>query len=247
MLTIEIENSKGLALVADIYPTQSKKLVILVHGFTGERHEAGRFDRLAEALHTSSYNVLTFDFSGCGESANAVLTIENHIDDLRSVIKYVKSLGIEHIGIVGFSLGALVACRGFDEHIKSLVFWAPVTAKKLGYARRFTDTERNELESTGYITYHRDRGTRQVMSIGKEMIAARETLDQAELLSHITIPVLIVHGTQDERIPFTDSEKALDYLPEGSELQPLAGANHTFDNALQRAIGYTLKWFSEHL
>ena len=44
MKKIFFKNPRGLRLVGDIYPADSESIIIMAHGFTGDRKEEGRFD-----------------------------------------------------------------------------------------------------------------------------------------------------------------------------------------------------------
>ncbi|MEX2554911.1 MAG: alpha/beta fold hydrolase [Actinomycetota bacterium] len=125
---VEFRNARGLKLVGDLTPG-GDAAVVLCHGFTGDRHEDGRFDIAARALNKDGFTVLTFDFAGSGESDDLPITVAGEVEDLRAALAFVRDRGAEQVAVLGLSLGAEVAAHvAADEQIDALVFWAPVTA-----------------------------------------------------------------------------------------------------------------------
>ncbi len=253
MYRVDFQNSRGLNLVGDFYSAESESVIIMAHGFTGDRAEWGRLTKAAQAFNDAGYNVLNFDFSGCGESDDDSLTVDKQVDDLENAIKFVDdSMGLKRIGLFGLSLGGLVtakACGAYnDERIKTMVWWAPVTAAKKNYGqKKFSAEQLEELEEKGYITKYRDKGVRKKIMIDRQMIADREGVDQELLLSKIRCPVLILHGDKDDMVPLQDSKNAMQYLPPGSRLEIIPGADHGFYEQLDRFIELSIGWFDKNL
>ncbi len=86
----------------------SNRIIVMVHGGTGHRADP-RFKMLdiASELVEYGYNILMFDMRGHGESDGVRVSAGYYEKrDLLGAIDYVKSLGFEHIGVLGFSMGA---------------------------------------------------------------------------------------------------------------------------------------------
>jgi esterase/lipase len=155
----------------------------MAHGFTGDISEWGRFDKVAESLYQSGYNVLTFDFSGCGESDDDTLTVGKQVDDLKFAIKFVKLKGFKKISFFGHSLGGLVSLKCFNPEIITMVLWAPVTDKiKYTWDKRYSKEQLQELSEKHYITKTRDKGIRKTILIDEQMLIDRELVNQKDLL-----------------------------------------------------------------
>jgi fermentation-respiration switch protein FrsA (DUF1100 family) len=93
-------------------PSQDdKRIVIMVHG--ADMHRADpNIDMLgiASDLVNNGFNLLMFDLRGHGESEGERLSAGYYeTRDLTGAVDFVKTLGYEHIGVLGFSMGGATA------------------------------------------------------------------------------------------------------------------------------------------
>ncbi len=242
---VEFRNARGLSLAGGLH-RGGRFGVALCHGFTGDRHEDGRFDRLAAALNDDGLTVLAFDFAGSGESDDEPLTVEGEVGDLKAALGFIRERGVEHVAVVGLSLGALVAARAAaEEEIGALVFWAPVTAAMHDPTTIYSSEQLDELERTGRITWGKDAGPRRHIVIDGRHLDERRAVDQPALLAGIRVPVLILHGSRDDLVPLADSRNAIRLLPRGSRLKVIRGADHAFHEQLPRFIDRSRGWLAE--
>lgn len=247
MERVEFKNSRNLNLVGEFFPGEKNRfVVVMVHGLTGDKHEGGRFDKAAQVFNSSGFNVFRFDFSGCGESDGDNLTIEDQVDDLKCAVAYLKSRGFKDIGFLGLSLGALVGLKVYDDKIKAVVLWAPVTHGAPRPEDHYGPEKMRKLREKGVITMIRKNARRKRVVVDKELFEEWKNINQEELLSRIKIPVLIVHGNRDFRVPLSDSQKALKYLPRGSKLEVVEEADHIFNDQVDRFIYLANLWFKEY-
>jgi len=248
MKRVIFKNSRNQSLVGHLYTSESESIIIMSHGFTGDKSELGRFDKVAESLNQTGYNVFTFDFSGCGESDDDTLTIDKQIDDLKYAIAFVKSKGYKKIGLFGYSLGGLLSLKCFTPEIITMVLWAPVTNKiKYTWDKRYSKKQLQELDEKGYITKTRDNGVRKTILIDNQMLKDREIVNQKDLLENIDCPILIIHGKEDASVPYTDSEEAMKLLSKDSKLELVDKADHGFYEYIDVIIKLSNDWFLNHL
>jgi pimeloyl-ACP methyl ester carboxylesterase len=248
MEKVIFRNSRKKLLVGHLYTSESKSTIIMSHGFTGDKSEWGRFDKVAQSLNQAGYNVLTFDFSGCGESDDDTLTVDKQVDDLKSAIKFIKLKGYQKIGLFGHSLGGLISLKCYTPEIVTMVLWAPVTNKiKYKLDKRYSEEQLLELDQKGYITKKRDKGIRKKILIDKQMLSDRKSVNPKDLLKNIDCPVLIIHGKQDESVPYTDSEKARELLSDQSRLELIDKADHGFYDHINIIVDLSKEWFLNHL
>lgn len=122
--------------------------VILVHGYPWNRLGAAADDplsrlsgdspvnllRLASSLHKAGYHVLMFDLRNHGESAAAppVTIGVREAEDLLGAVDYLcgrDDVDQEHIGVIGFSMGANTALYALPhtEQIKAVIAVQPTS------------------------------------------------------------------------------------------------------------------------
>ncbi len=154
MEKVTFKNSRGLNLAGIFYPADSDKCVVISHGFTANK-DRERLIRLSNLLSSEGFAVLRFDFGGSGESDSREITLKDQTDDLNSAIDFIRKKGYNKIALLGESLGGLTSILAYDEKIKTLVLWAPVTKSKT--PSTIQDEELNqELNKEGFIIYSKD-------------------------------------------------------------------------------------------
>lgn len=250
---VEFKNSKGLTLVGDLRKAITKTIIIMSHGLGADRHEKGVFDKTADHLSRSGYNVLNFDFSGSGESQGEVIKPSLEIDDLISAIDFAKRRGFDPIALLGLSFGGYVTIKAFpsiSDRISAVVLWSPVTHKKEHPEARYLPEQQKELLEKGRMTRIDSEMVRKTLYVDREFFDVWRGVNQEEILSSINLPVLIVHGDADEVVPVSDSQSAIQYLPKDSRLDIVPGVGHGSkigDAGLIRFIESTDQWIKEHL
>lgn len=241
---ITFQNSKKLNLAGALHtPSKpTKTAVIIAHGFASNK-DRDRHIQLAGSLAGAGMAAFRIDFGGSGESGDREITIAAQIDDLQSAVRYLKEQGHEHIGVLGESLGGITALQAYNKDIDAMVLWAPVTKSKKPSELKDNEREK-ELEQNGYIIKYKD-GTE--FKIPQQYFDERMNVDRDTLFEGINIPVLIIQGDNDEYIPVTHSEEAIEYLPEGSSLEVVEGADHKMDEYMDVVVPKTVKWFKNNL
>ena len=96
-------------------------------------HRAYR--HLAVLFAKRGLHVLRFDYSGCGDSAGDLDTasVRQWVDDISLAVEEVKeSGGVDCVSLVGFRLGASLACLASENRkdIRHLLLWDPVVDGK---------------------------------------------------------------------------------------------------------------------
>lgn len=246
-MRVTFPNSRGLTLVGDLTPADSDAALILCHGYAGHRLRRNRFPTIAEALSLAGYNCLAFDFSGCGESDDDLLTISGEVDDLHSAIAYVRSLGLNRIALYGSSLGSLICLLNYSDAIQTMILVGAVTGPMhYDWTRYYSPQQVEEINATGRLTLLPDEGPRRKIVVAKETLDYFAQIDARELFRPVQCPLLIIHGDADweERALLANSRRAEehDWLPPNSHLQIVPGAPHGFDHHLERIIDLTRLW-----
>lgn len=130
---VSIDSGRGYAIPSTITLPASGQdwpLVVLCHGFTGNRNGDGHFPRVARELADRGIACVAPDFAGNGESALPFTdyTLSGMYDDLESVIAYMRTaypVSSETLGLVGHSMGGRVATLHLDERVTAVALWSP--------------------------------------------------------------------------------------------------------------------------
>jgi pimeloyl-ACP methyl ester carboxylesterase len=246
MVKIFIKNNRGFILAANHWFAGSESIIIMSAGFTGDKSMDGRFDKIAEKFCEAGYGVIAYDYCGCGESDDEILTPENAVQDLHSVITYAKNRGYSNIGLFGQSYGALVSLRAYNKDISSIVLVGAITGiMRYDWNKYYSEKELEELKRTGYMMIKKSSRFRDVVILNRELLDDFDQIDQGILLSNVTCPVLMIHGNKgEEEIMLSNiSREGIIFLPKGSKIEILEGADHKFIDHLDEIVDLSLKWY----
>ncbi|MEO2151650.1 MAG: alpha/beta fold hydrolase, partial [Thermococcus sp.] len=115
---VTIETRDGLKLSAWWVPNEGP-VVIPLHGYTRSRWDKVYMKQTIEFLLKEGYSVLVFDFRAHGKSEGKFTTVgERELIDVLSAVDWLKRNHpekAEKIGLVGFSMGAVVTIRALAE------------------------------------------------------------------------------------------------------------------------------------
>jgi pimeloyl-ACP methyl ester carboxylesterase len=250
MENVNFRSSHELQLRGIWYPAASDAVLICAHGFAGEKTSKGRFTRLGEELSPQGYNVFSFDFTGCGESDDALLTSAQQADDFRSSIAYAKSRGMKRIALVGNSMGSYIALRVYTPEIETMLLFAALTGPtQYDWAAFYSPEQMREWRTTGRVTMTRDEPYFRRTVVDGKLLDECGNFDQQALLRPVQCPVLIIHGDGDEeeRKLLAQSRKGIELLPVGSRLVVLPGANHRMEGRLDEIVELAKEWFREKM
>jgi pimeloyl-ACP methyl ester carboxylesterase len=250
MSRVTFRNARGLRLVGDLTavddrgssgdlaPVDDPAIVVMAHGFASDRRSRGRFPRIAAALAEAGYASLAFDFTGCGESDDDVLTLEHQIDDLHAAIAYTRALGYGRLALHGHSLGGRVCLAAAPSQAAAIATTgAPTGPMRYEWHDFFSAEQRDELQRSGRVTMPQDEDrARSTVVAGAALLQALVDGDYPALLRGLRCPVLLIDGDGD------DEERQA-----GSRVALLPGSPHNLAGHLDEVIELLLGWFAEHL
>ena len=246
---IVFKNKRGKQLVGVLHLPERKKppAVIICHGFQNTKTER-KYIKLARALREQGILVFRFDFEGCGDSEGRPrdITIEKEISDLKIALKTVLEkcdVDSNRIGFVGGSLGSVVVSLFAEKEkiVKTLVFLSQAFDQKKLFENWYSqeDIEKIEKETVIY------KGEKE---IGKDYYSENSNKDYSIILSKLNLPILIIHGEQDEDVPVEFSKRLAEKY-KNITLEILDKANHKFNDfhSQQELIRITTEWFKKYL
>lgn len=252
---IVIENRGHRMLGLLHVPSESNPpVVVMCHGWTGNMHSHGLFVECADALCDEGFMVLRFDFRGSEHSEGefSQVTVEGEVSDLRKVLKTLPNLGCDcnRLGVLGYSLGGLVALRGAREAAKAMVLWAPTSRPAEEFKRILGEAKLAELERKGYTWFVKEPSPyrRTVkFKVGLPFWREIQRLNPAEEVEGLKCPVRVIHGVQDDLVDYRHSVELSKRLPINSDLKLIEGANHMFDQPehASQLVKLTMEWFKK--
>lgn len=222
-----ITNRRNKKLSCEYYNNNSKYILISSHGFCSDK-SWWPIKKLTDI--EDGPNVFTFDFSGCWESDDEIITIEKQIDDLADVISYVKeNIQNKVIVLLWTSLGWYISLKNYSKEIYSIIWFAPVSDKikskhKYIKIKQYTREQEEELKKNGYLIDINWKW--RVHKIAKEHFEQRASIDQNDF-KKIDCPVLVIHWDKDETVDIENSE-SLKNINKNVELKVIKNGTHVF-------------------
>jgi alpha-beta hydrolase superfamily lysophospholipase len=228
----------GLQLAGTLVSPSSpaEHAVVLVHGGGVTRDEGGFFTRLADGLAEAGIGSVRFDLRGHGESEGLgeERTLTEHLNDIRvSLEEASERTGATKVNLLGASFGGGLCAYYAAKRpgaITSLVLLNPQLRYKERYIDqkphwhddRLDDEAAKQLAETGYLQHS------PTVRQGRAFLNEVFWINPFRVLSEITAPTLIVHGTKDTFVPIESSRTAVTHLSVKHELVEIKGAQHGF-------------------
>ena len=216
-------------------------LVVLCHGFTGNRDGDGHFQPLADLLAADSIATIRVDFAGNGESEEPFTsyTLQSMYDDIESAIEYMRDLyPIGQIGLVGHSMGGRAVSLHLSDQIAAAALWSPANGNGLN-GLEFIDHDPAVLESIRQTA--NDAGSYQVsgwnVTISADFVNEMDTSHPCDSIRSYTGALLIAYtGADPELLSQTTIDETLQAARDrGIPFTDLSGqfanANHNYQSA----------------
>lgn len=240
---IEIPGTRGNIPATIQLPAKSARgeelpLVVLCHGFTGNRQGDGHFAPLAEDLAANGIATVRLDFAGCGDSTEpyANYTLANMAADVDSVIGYMQATyGTGKTALVGHSMGGRLASlypQLGQYPVTALALWSPANGTGL------QGLEFLSIDNFAAVEEMAARADAEgsVAAWGVELSAAyidgMRDSDPNATLQERGLPVLLTYSG-NERIlsdtTQTETKAAVESLPDGQVvLDPFVNGDHNY-------------------
>lgn len=225
------KNSKGDKLAGILSnPTGDTKapMVVMAHGFASSKNArtvtklAGRFDQLG----ISSFRI---DIWGHGESEGRFedVTVTEAVDDILQAIAFLKFQGYSKIGLIGSSFGgfASIVVASKIKDVFALALKSPVSDYVEAKALLLGEQGIKAWEERGYTFYHTSEG--EDIRLNYTFYEDSKNYHLYQIAPSISIPTLIVHGSEDEEVPLEQSIKTSKLIP-NCKLVIVKGAMHSY-------------------
>ncbi|WP_250436631.1 alpha/beta hydrolase family protein [Hanstruepera flava] len=229
--------------------SQKKPLVIFCHGYKGFK-DWGAWNLVAKEFVKANMVFVKFNFSHNGGTVDNPIDFpdldafaENNyskeLEDLDAMLNHLlaannpfrNEIDARDITVIGHSRGGGIAIikASEDNRITKLITWASIC----DFGKRTAtvgDLEQWKKDGVKYVLNGR---TKQQMphnyQFYEDYMANKERLNIKKAIKSLTIPVLIVHGTDDPSVFFSEAE-SLHAWNSSTNLFAMANANHVFNS-----------------
>jgi uncharacterized protein len=244
--------------------------VLVLHGFKGFK-DWGMFPPLAERLALGGFTAVSPNFSGSGVDDAGEFTLPERfghntfsaeLQDVGTLIDALMGGRLDvpappALGLIGHSRGGGVAVlqAAQDLRVSALVTWAAIAS-----VERWPVDQRTAWRKAGK-TEVRNARTGQVLPLYTDVLDDIEqnssSLDIEAAAARIAIPWLLIHGTNDESVGFSEAELLKGASSaRATRLMPVEGGGHTFGAThpwrsgtpqLDTVFDATIEWLASHL
>lgn len=249
---IYIDSTDDIKLCALLGKVSKDKIVLFCHGIRSNKNEKGSYDVLAKEIQNHGYNTLRIDFRGHGESAGLdyEVTITKEIEDVESVVKFLRNKGYKEIIILGGSFGAsiisLVDYSEFEE-VKGLIFWygALDNYNALRNDKFLSEKNKQIALKEGFCTTYTREG--RPFRFGVPLFEEIDKYKPMDTIKNIKMPKIFVHGLVDQYVSYEEAVKAYNEC-RNAKLVLIENGDHNFNNdeqALKDAVAKTIEFIEE--
>ncbi len=215
-------------------------LVILLHGFTSSKDRLHNI-QAAEAMREAGFDTLRFDLYGHGESGGEFRnhTLFKWISNTLTVIDYAVGLGYTEILLSGHSQGGLTAAlaAGMEaDRISGLILRAPAFMIPR-WARE------GSLLGQSFDPEHIPDSVPVIKGLELSGRYARvaQTIHVEDAVDRFRGPVLILHGSEDDVVPVSDSRIMAERYS-SCTFSEIGGETHHFDRQPEQMQRLIREW-----
>lgn len=219
-------------------------LAIVVHGLTGHMEEE-HIVAVADTAKRCGYATLRVEMFGHGQSDGK---FEDHdllkwIDGMMCVIEHARNIeGVEQIVLIGHSQGGLLTMiMGglFGDVLDAIIPMSPAilinTEAKEG---KFFHEQVAENGAYPRVLEMPDR------KLSGNYLRAATLFSIEDLIIRFQGPVLLIHGNEDQSVPYEDSVKA-SKMYSHARLETINGADHCYHGKVHEMVNALYPFLEE--
>lgn len=218
---VSFSSTDGITLQGWYVPPDNGAVVILVHGFGGNR--SGLLDD-ARILVKSGYGVMLFDLRNSGESEGETTTFGLlEANDVQRAVDFVLAqpgVDADQIGLLGHSMGGatVILAAAQDQRVSAVVAQSTYTSLEDNVGDTLRQlTGLPPLPFAPLVIFFAER------EAGLDITEVRPVADIAAISPSA---VLIVHGEEDELIPVANAYELYEAAEAPKEIYVIPGGKH---------------------
>jgi len=224
---VEFPGRRGNRLVGDLLRSRDTigPALVLCHGMESTRGGTKQ-TAMVERFVPKGWSVLRFDFSYVGESDGRFedLTISGEVDDALGALDFLADFRPSLRVLVGSSLGgavALLAAAQAPDSVDAIATIAAVAETRLFTASMAQDE----------VARWRREGRRRWREgwMKSSFLLDLDEIDVLAAVGTIRKPLLVMHGTADDVVPFEHAEQIAAAAGGAVRLEAFPGVGHRFE------------------
>lgn len=216
-------------------------LCILIHGFTGKMEE-DHLLAVQDAMVSCGVAVLRVEMYGHGKSDGEFKnhTLYKWIANALAVVKYAKKLNfVTDLYLSGHSQGGLltILVGGMcNDDFKAIIPLSPALCIPV-------DARKGSMLGAEFDPIHIPEtiGSGD-WELSADYVRVAQTIHPEDEIARYEGPVLIIHGTDDETVPFSYAEQA-QKLYKNAKLVAIKGDDHCFTRHVDKLAEAVKKFF----
>ena len=221
-------------------------LVIVIHGFTGHMEER-HITAVSAMLNEIGCATLRVDMYGHGGSGGSFHdhTLYKWLTNAMTVIDYGRGLDfVTDLYLCGHSQGGLtvmLAAALKHDVIRGIIPMSPATSIPSG-------ARRGMMLGRSFDPEHipEEMPIKDELILGGNYVRVAQTIHVEEAIARFRGPVLLVHGTADEAVPYACSVEAQKAYA-NAELAPIPDDTHCYDQHLDMVVDAIRGWMRKQL
>lgn len=227
-----------------------------MHGLSGFK-EQPHIQVMADSFKENGFTVVRFDTTNsCGESYGSYEdgTVTNYYEDLIDVINWArdKDWHQEPFCLAGHSLGGIAIslyAQKYPKEVKALAPISTVISGKLSAETKQNKEQWEEWQRTGWKVWESSSKPGTIKRLKWNHMVDKMQYDLLDNADKLTMPVLLVVGSEDEATPPEHQEVLYKKLPGEKEMHIIKGAQHSFrgkETALDELKQILSNWITKH-
>lgn len=240
---VEIPGTRGTIAATVQLPARSARgdelpLVVLCHGFTGNRQGDGHFAPLADDLAVQGIATVRLDFAGCGDSTEpyTAYTLANMAADVDSVIAYMQATyGTGKTALVGHSMGGRLASlypQSGQYPVTALALWSPANGTGLHGLEFLNSNDFAAVEELAARADAEGSVAAWGVTLSADYIDGMRDSDPNAVLRASGLPVLLTYSGNERILSDTtqsETQAAVESLPGGQiVLDSFVNGDHNY-------------------
>ncbi len=192
--------------------------VLFLHGLPGSEKNVD-IQRELMARGVASFALYFAGAWGSGGVYRPTTLVDQAAAGLRHLAKH-PEVDARRLAVFGFSMGGWTALHlgARTRNLRAVAAVAPA-----GGAEMVTPWLKGFAEEAAAIL---NAGS--ASALYKDMVQAAVKTDPAESAARLKMPLLLIHGTEDDVVPFSVSERIYAAARKNTTFVKVAGADHTF-------------------